>query len=711
MLIDDPQKSIFGTQRKINSGGGGLLSTATDYMRFCRMMLNKGELDGVRLLGRKTVELMTTNHLRGDMAEMGQPRFSESSYYGIGFGLGFSVMLDPAKAQILGSPGEYAWGGAAQHRVLDRSGRGHGGDHADAAHAVLDLSDPPRAARADVSGDCGLMRNTGPITVTRLHPLFGAEVSGIDITRPLSAREFRPIRAAFEEHSVLLFRDQPMDDAKPDRVQRAVRTARDHRQLQSRRRHQVPAPVQPRHHDGQPIPPDDMRMIYQKANYFWHSDSSFKRVPYALCSILTARLCPPEGGNTEFLCMRAAWDALPAALKATIGPLIAEHALLYSRNRVQKGILSAQAIAELPPVKQRLYRDNPINGRRSLYIGAHAGRIVDWPRATGEALLFELSQRAEQPEFRLSHAWREGDVIVWDNRAVLHRATYYDTVKYNAHAAHHHRRRSADGAAIRIAEAPRHRTSPPDGMPAGWPRRLAVATITIGLMMSVLSNSMTNLALPYIAHDLNITAESSIWIVNATQIALIISLLPVAALADIVGYRHVYRYGLVLFSLASVACALAPTLPWLLAGRTFQGLGGAAIMAIQPALVRAIYPRNELGRGLGFNTTVVATSLAAGPSLGAALLSITSWPILFAVYAPLGIISFVLSERTVRTPRTQGARSTCCRRSFPAPPSMLIFGIDGMAHGHHRLVVVSELALAAAFGTLFVWRQSASPTR
>jgi CubicO group peptidase (beta-lactamase class C family) len=113
MLIDDPQKSIFGKQREICSGGGGLVSTATDYMRFCRMMLNKGEFDGVRLLGRKTVELMTSNHLRGDMAEMGQPRFSESSYYGIGFGLGFSIMLDPAKAQILGTPGEYAWGGAA----------------------------------------------------------------------------------------------------------------------------------------------------------------------------------------------------------------------------------------------------------------------------------------------------------------------------------------------------------------------------------------------------------------------------------------------------------------------------------------------------------------------------------------------------------------------------------------------------------------------
>ena len=97
----------------MESGGGGLTSTTGDYLKFCTMLRNKGVAGGVRLLGRKTVELMTTNHLRGDMGDMGQARFSESSYLGIGFGLGFSVMLDPAKAQILGTPGEYAWGGAA----------------------------------------------------------------------------------------------------------------------------------------------------------------------------------------------------------------------------------------------------------------------------------------------------------------------------------------------------------------------------------------------------------------------------------------------------------------------------------------------------------------------------------------------------------------------------------------------------------------------
>jgi CubicO group peptidase (beta-lactamase class C family) len=112
-LIDDPTQSRYLRPRSVNSGGGGLVSTAADYARFCRFMLNKGTLDGKRLLGRKTVELMTSNHLKGDMADMGTPRFSETTYEGIGFGLGFSVMIDPAKAQILGSPGEYAWGGAA----------------------------------------------------------------------------------------------------------------------------------------------------------------------------------------------------------------------------------------------------------------------------------------------------------------------------------------------------------------------------------------------------------------------------------------------------------------------------------------------------------------------------------------------------------------------------------------------------------------------
>jgi CubicO group peptidase (beta-lactamase class C family) len=112
-LLDTPRKSRFRGPLRLYSGGGGLTSTAGDYLRFCRMLLNRGELEGERLLGRKTIDYMTRNHLPGDLASMGQPRFSEASYEGVGFGLGFSVMLDPARAQIVGSPGEYSWGGAA----------------------------------------------------------------------------------------------------------------------------------------------------------------------------------------------------------------------------------------------------------------------------------------------------------------------------------------------------------------------------------------------------------------------------------------------------------------------------------------------------------------------------------------------------------------------------------------------------------------------
>jgi DHA2 family multidrug resistance protein-like MFS transporter len=257
-----------------------------------------------------------------------------------------------------------------------------------------------------------------------------------------------------------------------------------------------------------------------------------------------------------------------------------------------------------------------------------------------------------------------------------------------------------------VSETVRPVESLNDGMPPGLPRLLAVTTITIGLSMSVLNNSMTNLALPYIAHDLGITASNSIWIVNASQIALMVTLLPVAALADIVGYRHVYRFGLALFCVASLGCVLAPSFDWLIAARTVQGLGGAGIMAIQPALVRSIYPRNMLGRGLGFNTTVVATSMAAGPSIGAALLTVASWPYLFAVYIPLGVISFILAERYL--PHT-----THIRRPFDFLSAvmsgftfgLLIFGIDGIAHGHSWQLIVSELALAVLLGTLFVLRQ------
>ena len=199
------------------------------------------------------------NHLKGDMADMGMPRFSE-----------FDLLRHRLRAGLLGHA-RSRQGAHPRHarriclgrrrldRLLVRSGRGHGGGAADPAHAVLDLPDPPRAARALLPGDRRLrtetaMRNTGPIKVTKLHPLFGAEVSGIDITRPLVGARVRAdprrLRGAFGPAV-----PRPADGRREaDPVQREFRAARDHRQRQSRRRHQVPAPVEPRHHDRRADP-------------------------------------------------------------------------------------------------------------------------------------------------------------------------------------------------------------------------------------------------------------------------------------------------------------------------------------------------------------------------------------------------------------------------------------------------------------------------
>jgi len=268
-----------------------------------------------------------------------------------------------------------------------------------------------------------------PLTFRKLHPLFGVEIGGADLTRPVDAVVFGEIRAAFEEHSVVLLRDQPIDDAQQVAFTRlfgpleTTVSANPAGGTAFARQSNLDI------NTGAVIPPEDRRMIYQKANYFWHTDSSFKKVP-ALCSLLSGRLCPPEGGDTEFASLRAAYAGLSEAMKQKIETLVAEHSLAYSRSLVDPTVLTEAQKAEVPPVKQRLVRVNPINGRKALYVSAHASHIVDRSFAEGRTLLDELTAHATQPAFCMSHQWRAGDIIIWDNRAVLHRATPYDAVKY-----------------------------------------------------------------------------------------------------------------------------------------------------------------------------------------------------------------------------------------------------------------------------------------
>lgn len=267
------------------------------------------------------------------------------------------------------------------------------------------------------------------LTFRKLHPLFGVEIGGVDLTTPVDTIAFGEIRAAFEEHSVVLLRDQPIDDAQQIAFSRlfgpleTTVSANPAGGTAFARQSNLDIV------SGVVIPPEDRRMIYQKANYFWHTDSSFKKVP-ALCSLLSARICPPEGGDTEFASLRAAYAHLPETMKVEIETLVAEHSLAWSRSLVDPTVMTEAQKAEVPPVKQRLMRINPINGRKALYVSAHASHIVGWPFERGRALLDELTTLATKPDFCLSHRWREGDIVIWDNRAVLHRATAYDTVKY-----------------------------------------------------------------------------------------------------------------------------------------------------------------------------------------------------------------------------------------------------------------------------------------
>lgn len=266
------------------------------------------------------------------------------------------------------------------------------------------------------------------IAIEPLHPLFGAEIKGVDIAAGLDAATFAVIRAAFEEHSVLLFRGQEVDDeiqiAFSERFGPLEKTvaANPARGTPFARQSNIDMAT------GEIIPREDRRMKYQAGNYLWHSDSSFKQVP-SLCSILSTREVPPEGGNTEFVSTRATYDLLPDETKAELEGLVVEHSLVYSRSLTGFEMTEREK-AELPTARQILVRSNPVNGRKGLMIGAHAARIVGWPEEKGRALLDQLLALTTRPEACYSHAWRDGDLIVWDNRCCLHRATPYDSTRY-----------------------------------------------------------------------------------------------------------------------------------------------------------------------------------------------------------------------------------------------------------------------------------------
>ncbi len=245
-----------------------------------------------------------------------------------------------------------------------------------------------------------------------------------------------------------------------------------------------------------------------------------------------------------------------------------------------------------------------------------------------------------------------------------------------------------------------------DGLPL--PQRYwAILTIAIAVAMAVLDSAIANIALPTISRDLGASPAASIWVVNAYQLTLTISLLPFSSLGDIFGYRRVYWSGLVLFTLASLACAMSHSLMSLTAARVLQGFGAAGITSVNTALVRFIYPRKLLGRGMGINALVVATASAAGPTIAAGILSVASWQWLFMVNVPLGALALGLSINSL--PRTEHPRQQFDFGSALLSAGafgLLVTAIAGLGHGESALLITTEFATAALLGTTLVRRQS-----
>ncbi len=244
-----------------------------------------------------------------------------------------------------------------------------------------------------------------------------------------------------------------------------------------------------------------------------------------------------------------------------------------------------------------------------------------------------------------------------------------------------------------------------DGLPPPdrWRAMLAVA---IAVSMSVLVTSIANIALPTIARDMHTTPAASIWVVNAYQLAVTVTLLPFASMGDIYGHRRVYVWGLAVYTAASLLCALAPSLPALVLGRVLQGFGGAGIMSVNGALVRFIYPRESLGRGIGFNALIVAGSSAAGPSVAAAIMSVLSWPWLFALQVPAGILSLWMARRYLpKTPLAGHPFDPLSAVLNAVTFGLFITALDGIGRGQGPATIMIEFTVSIIIGWYFVHRQ------
>jgi alpha-ketoglutarate-dependent 2,4-dichlorophenoxyacetate dioxygenase len=268
------------------------------------------------------------------------------------------------------------------------------------------------------------------ISVRQIHPVFVGEVSGVDISAPLSRQAVAAIEAGMDRYAVLVFHEQKITD------EQQIAFSRNFGAIEDARGGNITKPEDKRlptgmndvsnlGRDGKPLERESRQRLFNLGNMLWHSDSSFRPIP-AKYSLLSARIVNPVGGNTEFADMRAAYDDLDAAMKALIEDLVCEHSLMYSRGSLGFLDYTEEERAMFRPVRQRLVRTHPVTGRRSLYLSSHAGGIVGMPMPEARILLRELTEHATQPKFVYVHRWRAWDLVIWDNRQMMHRVRRYD---------------------------------------------------------------------------------------------------------------------------------------------------------------------------------------------------------------------------------------------------------------------------------------------
>jgi len=267
------------------------------------------------------------------------------------------------------------------------------------------------------------------IVVYPVTPSFAAEVGGVDLSQPLNATDLAAIETAFWKYAVLIFPEQQLT---PDQhlafAQKFGPIENDRVLDQKVTPHRLStsfADISNLAPDGEIWAEDSRQRMYKAGNKLWHTDSSFRYLP-GLCSLLYARRIPPLGGHTEFADQRAAYDALPQAMQEKLHGRIAEHCIGTSRRRSGFMQFNEEEAKRLPPVPQALVRTIPQNGRKSLYVASHAGRILGMPDDEGRALIDELIAHATQRQFVYTHRWRPNELVMWDNRCTLHRGTDYD---------------------------------------------------------------------------------------------------------------------------------------------------------------------------------------------------------------------------------------------------------------------------------------------